>query len=242
MLHQTRGIVLKSTRFRESSAIVNIYTERLGLQTYIVNSIFSKKAKNKAAYLQPLSLLDLVVYYREKQNIKRIKELRWALIFQQIPFHHLKRSIAVFINEVLTKTIKEEESNSAKFNFLFNKISFLDETKDNLANYLICFLLEFSQYLGFAPLNNRTESKPYFSINQGMFVENHILNKHQLNEVDSNLMYYFLSLDNNLRLATKLKKSDRKELLLILIRYYQMHIENFGQLKSLNVLVQILNV
>jgi len=210
VLHQTRGIVLKTTRFRESSAIVNIYTEKLGLQTYIVNSIFSKKAKNKAAYLQPLSLLQLVVYFRENQNIKRIKEMQWALIFQQIPFHPVKRALAVFINEILNKAIREEEANPNKFQFLYDQIVWLDTTDARL------------KQLGFAPLNNRTDALPFFSLQQGQFVEGHILNRYQLNPIDSALL-----------------QNQRKDLLELFVQYYKIHIESFGKLKSLQVFEQL---
>ncbi len=239
MLHQTKGIVLKTTRFRETSAIVVIYTEKLGLQTYIVNSIFAKKAKNKAAYLQALSLLQLVVYFRENQNIKRIKEMQWAFLYRQIPFHPIKRAMALFINEILNKTIREEESNPAKFQFLYESLVELDATKIRLSNYLCLFLLAFSQQLGFAPLNNWSEKKAYFSIQQGQFVEGHILNIHQLNLVDSALLHQFLSTKVEDRLELPLSKIQRKDLLHLLIQYYTVHIENFGQLKSLAVLERL---
>jgi len=239
VLHQTKGIVFKTTRFKESSAIVNIYTEKLGLQTYIVNSIFSKKAKNKAAYLQPLSLLNLVVYFRENQNIKRIKEMQWAFIYREIPFHPVKRAIALFINEVLNKTIQEEEANLLKFNFLYDALIELDFTNVRLSNYLVMFLLALSKQLGFAPLNNRSDSQTYFSLKLGQFVEGHILNTHQLNAIDSTLLHQFLNLNIEERLQLALTKIQRKDLLNALIQYYKIQIENFGQLKSLPVLEKI---
>ena len=239
MLQQTKGIVLKVTRFRESSAIVNIYTEKLGLQTYIVNSIFSKKSKNKASYLQPLSLLQLVVYFRENQNIKRIKEMQWAFLYRQIPFHPVKRAIAIFMNEVFNKAIKEEEANPSKFQVLYDSLIELDETSVRLSNYLCVFLLAFSQQLGFSPLGNWSNTKPYFSLKQGQFVEGHILNTHQLNEIDSALLHQFLKLNNNERLMLSLVKTQRKDLLHTLITYYKVQIDGFGQLKSLVVLEKL---
>jgi len=239
VLHQTKGIVLKTTRFRESSAIVNIYTEKLGLQTYIVNSIFAKKAKNKAAYLQPLSLLNLVVYFRENQNIKRIKEMQWAFLYRQIPFHPVKRGIAIFMNEVFNKTIREEEANPSKFQFLYDSLIELDETSIRLSNYLCVFLLAFSHQLGFAPLNNWSNIQTYFSLKQGQFVEGHILNTHQLNEIDSTLLHQFLKHSNEERLMLPLVKTQRRDLLNTFIQYYRIQVDNFGQLKSLAVLEKV---
>ena len=57
MLHKTKGIVIKSTPFRESSLICKIFTEKFGLQTYIVNSVRSSGKTGKAALFQPLTIL-----------------------------------------------------------------------------------------------------------------------------------------------------------------------------------------
>ena len=47
MLHKTRGIVFKTTDYGESSVIVQIFTEKFGLQSYIINAVKKPKAKNK---------------------------------------------------------------------------------------------------------------------------------------------------------------------------------------------------
>ncbi|MBA4056317.1 MAG: DNA repair protein RecO, partial [Marivirga sp.] len=71
MLHKTRGVVFRFTKYGETSIIVNIFTELFGLQGYIVNGVRSKSGKNRIALYQPLTLLDLVVYHRENANINR---------------------------------------------------------------------------------------------------------------------------------------------------------------------------
>jgi len=65
MLIKTRGIVLQQFKYLDSSLIVKIYTEELGLQSYMVKGSRSKKSTQKPAYFQPLSLIDLVVYHKE---------------------------------------------------------------------------------------------------------------------------------------------------------------------------------
>ena len=84
MLHKTRGIVFRFTKYGETSIIVNIFTELFGLQSYIVNGVRSASAKNKIALYQPLTLLDLVVYHRENVNILRIKEVKCLHAYQTI--------------------------------------------------------------------------------------------------------------------------------------------------------------
>src|SRR6478609_5373911 len=127
MLHKTRGIVFRFTKYGDTSIIVTVFTELFGLQTYIVNSVRSKSAKGKIALFQPLTLLDLVVYYKENANIKRIKEVRCLHQYQTLQTDVRKSSIGMFINEILNKTVKEENHAQEVFNFLCDSLIFLDD-------------------------------------------------------------------------------------------------------------------
>ena len=77
MLVKTRGIVLNFIKYRESSIIALIYTEQLGLQTYIVNSVRKKGPGSRIALFQPFTLLDMVVYTSPKGGITRISEYKY---------------------------------------------------------------------------------------------------------------------------------------------------------------------
>ena len=91
MLHKTKGIVLNFVKFKETSVIVKIYTEKFGLQSYIENGVRSSKSKNKIALFQPLTQLELVVYHDPKKEINRISEIRCILPYKSIPFE-IKKS------------------------------------------------------------------------------------------------------------------------------------------------------
>jgi len=73
MLHKTRGIALHATKFSETSSVVKIYTELFGLQSYLVKGVRKQKAKIKPGLFQPLTILDLVVYHKEKYSLQNIK-------------------------------------------------------------------------------------------------------------------------------------------------------------------------
>ena len=135
MLFKTRGIVFRFTKYGDSSIIVTIFTELFGLQTYIVNGVRSKAAKGKIALFQPLTLLDLVVYYKENANIKRIKEVRCQHQYQTVQTDIRKSSIGIFMNEVLNKSVKEENQAQELFNFLFDSLVSLDGLKNDFENF-----------------------------------------------------------------------------------------------------------
>ena len=95
MLKRTRGIVLGSIKFKETSIIVKIFTEEFGSASFIVNGVRSTKAKGKAALYQPLTLLELVIYYRIKR-FNEVSEAKMATSFTAIPFDPVKRTIGIF--------------------------------------------------------------------------------------------------------------------------------------------------
>ena len=45
MLHKTRGIVFNVTDYQEASVIVQLFTEKFGIQSYIINGVRKPKAK-----------------------------------------------------------------------------------------------------------------------------------------------------------------------------------------------------
>src|SRR6185436_8347298 len=122
MIHSTRGIVFRTVKFSETSVISKIYTEKFGMQSYIVNGVRSEKSKTKAALLQVMSMLDMQVYHHENRNLHRIKEMRPSYVFSSILFDPLRGSIGLFMMEVLNKCIHEEETNEEMFAFITDNL------------------------------------------------------------------------------------------------------------------------
>src|SRR6056297_3707722 len=169
MIQSTRGIVLHSFKYGETGIICNIYTETHGKVAFLVQGARKHKAKLKANLFQPLFLLDLEVYYKEKRQLQKIREARNAHPFQSIPYDFRKRTIALFIAEVLYKSLQEEESNPPLFSYLINQIKMLDLKEEGLANFHLYFLIHLSKYLGFFPQNNYSRSFTFFDMQNGKF-------------------------------------------------------------------------
>ena len=126
MLHKTRGIVFKTTDYSESSVVVQIFTEKFGLQSYLINGVKKPKAKISRNMLQPLHLVDMVVYHKAAGNIQRIAELKNSPVLLSIPYDIIKSCIAMFLNEVLYKAVKQQTPDENIFDFIFNAIEWLD--------------------------------------------------------------------------------------------------------------------
>src|SRR3984885_13188333 len=147
MLHKTRGIVFKTTDYGESSVKVQIFKEKFGFQSYLINAVKKPKAKISMNMLQPLHLLDMVVYHKNTGQVQRIAELKNSPSLQTIPYDVIKSCLAIFLNEVLYKAIRQQSADEYLFDFLFNAIEWLDHQHEGLANFHLLFLVRLSKYL-----------------------------------------------------------------------------------------------
>lgn len=240
MLHQTRGIVFKRIKYGDTSIICHIYTEEFGLQSYIVKGVRKSKTKIKATLFQQLNLLDLIVYHKNTSKLQNIKEISLAYNYSGIYNRIDKSSVLLFLNEILVKTIKEEEPNAELFKFLFDALIQLDKTSKP-ANFHISFMLKLCKHLGFSPRDNYSRHNKYFSLTEGEFEENNSPAQLHLSDEQSSMLYYFIT---NIHLDFEKLNIDniqRKELLNILLLFYEQQIPGFKNVKSYEVLQQVFN-
>ncbi|HZH64232.1 MAG TPA: DNA repair protein RecO, partial [Flavisolibacter sp.] len=120
MIAKTKGIVLRSIKYGETSLVVTMFTEVFGVQSYLVNGVRTtqKKGASKASLFQPASLLDLVAYQNEFSNLQRLKEYRWEFLYQHVLSNVRKNAVALFMIELVTKCLKQPEPNAELFYFV----------------------------------------------------------------------------------------------------------------------------
>ncbi|GLU50897.1 DNA repair protein RecO [Dyadobacter frigoris] len=230
MLHKTRGIALNYIRYRESSIIAKVYTEAFGIQSYIVNGVRSSKSKNnRIALFQPLTLLDMVVYHKSKEaTIHRISELKCYAPFQSLPYDVFKSSLALFVTEILGKTLREEEPNEPLFQFIEDSVLYLDEADGGFENFHIQFLLQYASYLGFGV---ETIGDLESELKENHFPQ--IADAKELNATE-----YLLH--NPYGIIVSLDRTRRVDILEKLIFFYKIHMDSLGEIRSLEVLREVL--
>lgn len=221
MLYKTRGIVFRFTKYGDTSIIVNIFTELFGLQTYIVNAVRTKSAKSQIALYQPLTLLNLVVYHKENVAIARIKEVQCAHPFATLHTDVRKSTLALFLNEVLNKSIREQSHAAEICSFLFDSLEVLDRLNQGYENFHLVFLIKLSRFLGFGP-----HSVDEILVGRLIDAEEEVVLKSLLTTDFSEQ----IPMNNN----------QRRSLLSVILQFYKQHIENFGEVKSVQVLREVL--
>ncbi|WP_324672880.1 DNA repair protein RecO [Hymenobacter sp. GOD-10R] len=237
MLIKTRGIVLNYIRYRETSIIARIYTEHLGLQTYIVNGVRKAKPPGRIALFQPFTLLDLVAYTSRQGGITRLSEYRCEHQFRSLPYDMRKSSVVLFLSEMVSRTVLEEEQNEPLFNFLHDSILAFDTQEAGFENFALTFLLQLASYLGFGvEAGSEITTQVAFATETTNSARGTGPAALRFQEFD----HYFEELIHNPAHATVPNGRVRRELLEVLIRYYQLHVEKLGDIRSLDVLSEVL--
>ena len=233
----TKAIVLSSLKYGDTSLIVKAFTATDGLKAYLLKGVLSsKKGKLKAAYFQPLTQLEMVASHRNKGSLEHIREVRLAYPYQSLHTDMVKKTISLFLAEILSHCIREEERNLALFEFLEGALQWLDR-HDKVANFHLLFMLELCRYLGIYPDTDGIES-PHFDLVEGCFVTLPPLNP-SIHGAELEFFRAFLRTRFDEVHSIEIGRANRNALLISLLRYYEIHLQGFRKPRSLAVLNEV---
>ena len=140
MLTTTDAIVLSLQPHSDKAHVLHAYTRAGGRINYMV---YGLGKKNTAGKYSPLSIVQLTT------NDKSIRTAQLTFVPQTTFNDPYKRTIALFISEILSHVLRHPMQDEAMFDFLTQAIRQLDETSEP-QNYHLLFLIEFAAKLGFA--------------------------------------------------------------------------------------------
>ena len=245
MTHKTKGIVLRSIKYGETSMVVTMLTEQFGVQSYMVNGARKSGSKgNKSIMLQPSSILDLEVYHNELKSLQRIKECQWHFIYTHNLSDVFKNTIATFIIELMTNAINQPESNTDLYEFCEDVLIQLDAaTNAAAANFPLFFCLQLAQFLGFGiPQSKVQDDAPlFFDLTEGEYKterpqhSNYMEGKTLADTIELLKVMHTRELDQ-----IQLNRNSRKELLVIYQHYFALQLNDFRKIRSFDILQTIL--
>ena len=237
MVVTTKAIVLSSIKYSESDVIVTCYTEVAGVKSYLVRGVLKPKKKGlRSSMFQPLTQLELTAFHKDKGTLESIKEARVISPYSTVHTNIVKTTLVMFLSEVLKNAIKEETPDAALYVFLTQSMDWLD-MNNSVANFHISFLLQLSEYLGFAPDLSTIEA-PYFNLIEGNF-QTTMTGKYceEGKKVEALKQFFGIHFDDLSKI--KLTKHERLETLTLLLTYYQLHLQSFQEPKSFSILNQL---
>lgn len=239
MLRNTQGIVIHRINYGETSLVARIFTRELGMQSYLVRGARKARSKRKQMLFQPLTLVNLAVYHKDKEGLQYIREISLLEPYQNIPLDIGKSSQVIFMAEVLSHAIKRQEAHQELFDFLQQALLLLDRSAEPRPLFHLVFMLQLSRFLGFQPRNNLDRQHPFFNLGEGLYQSVMLHPEHCL---DSRLSQFFFQLSNTSLIhsgSLSLGREDRKILVRKIIDYYRHHVADMPELKSLEVLESV---
>ncbi len=242
MLLKTRGIVFRTVKYGETSVIADIFTEEKGLHTFIAGSVRTAKARMPYSLFQPMTAVDMVAYFREEEgSLNRLKELRAAEVWSQIPFDIRHGAVALFMAEICRKGIHEVEENREMFEFLLGYLHWLDTTPHPIANLHLHFLLALSAYLGFQPQAGEEESgEMFFDLTEGTFSPVPPSHTTYMEPEQTAQLLALLRIPLEHCHEIQMNRAERKALLSKLLQFYQLHLPGFSQINTPDILDMVM--
>ncbi|MDC0204244.1 DNA repair protein RecO [Flavobacteriales bacterium] len=214
MKYSSRAIALTYLKHSESSIIAKLFTEEHGLQTFIVNGVRSNKSKKKLGLFQPLQLSQINASLLIKNKMQYLNEISLADNKLSESISIKNNFIALFIAEVLSKSLCENGKDKKLFQYIWDiKISLTITSKIN-ENYPLLFLLKLTDFLGFYPSKDSLLYN-YFDLEKGEFVINK--GTYTLTVENSNYLKYLLT-----EISCVIPYQNRNDLLKSLIEYYKL--------------------
>jgi DNA repair protein RecO (recombination protein O) len=238
-LVKTEGIVLDHVLYRETSAIVHLYTRELGRQNYIINGVRGNRKNRKNVLLQPLNRLELEVYYSPRKDLDRIKEFLLHSPLMNIPYHQSSRAQAFFLTELLSKILIIQEAAPDLYDFLDQSVDLLDSNVEGSENIHLFILFQLTRFLGFYPNKNKIGTGAWFDMKNGVFAG--IEPAHGLFLSPENAVLFARLFDVDVFQLKKIARNilERQIVLNALLDFYRMHTHGFGDLRSLSVLQSV---
>lgn len=235
MVQTTRAVVLRTIRHGDKSTVLRAYTERFGLRSYMVRT--GTKSTSRVAALQPLSRVELVVPESGEHEMRTVHDLRIDRPYTRLHEEPVRGVLILFAQEVFNRTLREESADAQLYAFVQEVLESIDTGAD-MAHQPLLLLVGLSRQLGFFP-EMPEEGEQLFDMREGHFFQGKAHHEFCMEAAQAALFAELIArIEAPDPGASPLRASSevRRRLLDDLLIYYRLHVEGFGELRSLEVL------
>jgi DNA repair protein RecO (recombination protein O) len=225
--------------YSDTYAITLIYTEEFGRVPYLTSQTKSRKTKVPRSLFHPLAILDLEVEHKNLRDIQRIKEIKIHIPLIAILTDPVKSALGIFIAELASKVIREEQTNRPLFDFLLQSVQVLELIETAPANFHLAFMIRLSRLLGFHPDATGYRKGMVFDMRNGTFIQNHPAHIDFLHPDESEVFFNLLRMTYENMQAFRFSGRERQAIIRRILAYYRLHLSDFPEIKSLEVLHEV---
>ena len=236
MVVSTKAIVISKIKYNDNDLIVKCYTAISGVKSYVIkNALKSKKGKLKPAYFQLLTLLEIEAEHKDNRSLHYFKEVRLHKLYESLHTNIFKSTVLLFLAEILSMILNEEEANPSLFEYLETTLLWFD-TVEKTGTFHQQFLMGLTKFLGINP-DVTNNSLAYFNLENGNF--QHHNGAHCVTGPKLELLKPFLGTKFDTTLSQELNSTQKHELLNMILDYFKLHLHAFKHPRSLTVLNQV---
>lgn len=241
MFETTEGIVLHYNRYNDDSAIVDIFTRSRGSVSFLVRDRRrQRKPGLQTTLLRPLNIVELMLDYRASASLQRMQDLRIAQCYSSLPYDPLKETVALFLSEFLHNALRSEVKNDRLYHYIIYSLQWFDAATEGVANFHIAFLIRLTYYLGFWPNIDMRQPPLYFDLRDSIATEVRPSHEAFLEGEEAAMLPLFLRMTPRNMHSFRLNRLQRGRILEVLTTYYRLHVPEFRDLRSLDVLREVL--
>ena len=249
-----RGIVLRTVKYGDNSLIVDLFTESRGRQSFMTSTMRAKRSVRSVSFWQPLSMVEFSAETKPNAGkLPRPNDVRTYYNYTDLPFSPIKSTLALFLAEFLSAALREEKENQPLYRYIESSLQWLDmvESSAAIANFHLAFLMHLSRFMGIYPnlevndnLNSKSQisnlkSQTYFDLLAGTYCDRQPSHAHFLKNQEAQALPILFRMDYPTLHLFRLSRKDRMRILQVLNEYYRLHVPNFPELKSLEVLQEL---
>lgn len=239
MQEKLSGIVLHVLKYSDKNSIVHILTDRCGRMSFLLPQGATKGARMRNATFMPLAIIEFEATIRPGRDLHSLRDARPLSPLTNIYCDPTKNAVAMFISELLTRSIQESEQNEPLFRFITTSIMLLNEITAGVANFHIWFLYNLGAFLGIQPDTDTYQAGYWFDMTNGIFTQERPLHPHILSPKDAQAILLLSRMTSRNLHHFRFNREQRGEILDIALTYYRLHNSMTGILRSPDILKQL---
>ncbi len=240
---KNEAIIIRKTKFSDSSLIVQLYTKENGKISALIKGARSSKSKI-GTKIDLINHVEVVIYNKEDKDLQLVTQVNLINHFPHLRDNLEKIKYATAICELILKLIPDQESNERIFRGTIRILKLIEKGVESenfyFAQYLLFFIKEIGYELSFENCsecgNKITDnSDNAFSFANGIICKNCNQDKILTFQFSKELFNLFKCLTSRNNFITHNNKYIQN-IIFILEKFLIYHNVDFKGIKSLNIL------
>ena len=239
MVETLQGIVLNVVKYNDRHHIARIYTRERGMMSFLVQQGNTQAARQRRAMFMPLSPIAFEAHITPQRDIHTLHGVRRTVLPLSITGDPAKTAIALFLGELLSRVIIEQERNELLYDFIEAGIDLLEHATRGVANFHICFLYHLGQFIGIQPDTGSYAPDRWFDMDEGVFTAAVPRTHHGLPPEQARVIHLLSRMTFANMHLFRFNHHERNAMLDTILAYYRLHHSALGAMRSPDVLKQL---